>query len=63
MLNLKVCKQILNKNKQTYSDEQVKQISEFVDQLAQVWVNHHLKLVEDDKNSSDLYQSLNGSAS
>ena len=60
MLNLKVCKEILNKNKEKYSDQQVEQVSEFVAMLADVWVNHQIKDSENEKNCGYLHQGING---
>ena len=60
MLNLEVCKRILNRNEEKYSDEQIKDISEFVAMLADVWVNHQLKDSQDEENCSHLYQGING---
>jgi hypothetical protein len=63
MLSIDQCRKILNSKKKTYSDEQVKQISRFVDTLAQVWANHQLKEFQDEENSGDLHKGVNGSAS
>ena len=61
MLNLEVCKKILNKNEEKYSDQQIKDISEFVEMLADVWVNHQFKKnSENEENCGYLHQGING---
>ena len=61
MLNIEVCKKILNKNEEKYSDQQSEDISEFVAMLADVWVNHQSKKnSENEKDCGNLHQGING---
>jgi hypothetical protein len=62
MLNIKLCKKILNKNSNKYNDEQVEQIRDFITLLAEIHVDNQ-KNQKDEKKSSHLHQGINGHTS
>jgi len=58
MLNIKLCKKVLNKNGNKYSDDQVEDIMEFVSMLAEIYVNNQ-KDIDHGKERSHIHQSVN----
>ena len=42
MLSFNECKKILNKKGQNYTDEQVQEVREFIDELAEIIVGNNL---------------------
>ena len=61
MLSIEECKKVLNIKSNQYSDEQITQIRDLVNCLAEVYINTNT--IANEENSSDLHQGLNGSAS
>ena len=62
MLNLDVCKKILNRNEEKYSDEQILQIRDLLLLYSKIQIDS-LKVLENEKESNHLYQGVNGRTS
>jgi hypothetical protein len=54
MLNIKLCKKVLNKNGKNYNDKQVESIREFITMLAEIYVTNQ-KGINNGKKSSHLH--------
>ena len=62
MLNLEVCRRILNRNEEKYSDEQVLQIRDLLLLYSKIHIDS-LKVFRNEKESNHLYQGVNGRTS
>jgi DNA-binding transcriptional regulator YiaG len=62
MISLKTCQEILRKNGKKYSEAEIKIIREQLTQLSQIEYEHYRK-IQRDKESSDLYASIDRGAS
>jgi len=62
MLTIQQCRKALGLNEKEISDEQILAIRDFLSTMAEVYVQN-LKEIQDEKNSRDLHQGINGYAS
>jgi hypothetical protein len=59
MLNIKLCKKILNKNSKNYNDEEVERIRDFIIMFAEIH-SRNLKINCYEEESCNIHKGLNG---